>query len=67
MKKNLPLLGDGSEGRTQFFIVLGFILLPIIGMIVAFYFVVLEDSDPTTGQRLKVPQEVLQNLDTNNQ
>jgi len=48
-----------SEKRTQFFIVMGFIILPIIAMIYVFVFVVMNDSTHSS-QRLKIPQEVLE-------
>ncbi len=50
---------QGSENRTQFFTVMGFIVLPVIAMIYVFIEVVL--NDPTeTSERLRIPTQLLE-------
>ncbi len=50
---------NASEKRTQFFIVLGFIIFPLVAMIYVFVFVVMDDS-VYSSERLKIPQEILE-------
>lgn len=59
MKRLLSFFQNGSENRTQFFIVLGFIILPIVCMVYVFYLLVLEDTS-TSSQRLKIPPHILE-------
>ena len=60
MNTLFSFLRKGSENRTQFFIVIGFIILPVFVMVYAFKLVVLDPSS-NTSTRLKIPTELLQN------
>jgi len=59
MKRFLSFFQNASENRTQFFIVMGFIILPIVFMSYVFYLIVLQDSG-TSSQRLKIPPHLLE-------
>jgi len=64
MNRFLSLFKNNSENRTQFFIVMGFIILPILCLSYVFYLVVLNDSD-NTSQRLKIPAHILESQELN--
>lgn len=55
----LAFFRDASEKRTQFFIVMGFIVIPLLAMIYIFIFLVIDEST-LKSQRIKIPQEVLE-------
>lgn len=61
MKRFLSFFREGSENRTQFFIVLGFIILPLFCMIYVFYIFVLQDNS-VSSQRLKIPPQLIESL-----
>jgi len=60
MKRFLSFFRNSSENRTQFFIVMGFIVLPIVCMSYVFFLVVLEEPR-ATSQRLKIPPQMIEN------
>ncbi len=50
---------NASENRTQFFIVMGFIILPVLAMIYVFIAFVMNDNQ-NASQRMKIPQQMLE-------
>jgi hypothetical protein len=50
---------NASENRTQFFLVMGFIVLPLFGMVYVFFDMVILDQTKTS-QRMKMPQPVIE-------
>jgi len=59
MQHLVSFFRQASEKRTQFFIVMGFIVLPLVAMIYVFVFIVMDD-DRHSSQRIKIPQEILE-------
>jgi hypothetical protein len=59
MQRFLSFFQNASENRTQFFIVMGFIILPIVFLSSVFYLIVLQDSG-ASSQRLKIPPHLLE-------
>lgn len=57
--KILSFFRNASENRTQFFLVMGFIILPLVAMIYVFIVFVMNDSSES-GQRMKIPAQMLE-------
>lgn len=53
------------ENRTQFFIVMGFIILPVLAMVYVFVDLVANDSTQG-GERLKIPPAIMENMQPQN-
>ena len=64
MKRFLSFFRNPSENRTQFFLVMGFIILPIVCLSYVFYLLVLQDSG-ASSQRLKIPTHLLETQNQN--
>jgi flagellar biogenesis protein FliO len=59
MNRLFSFFKNSSENRTQFFIVMGFIILPVVCLSYVF-FVFVVDREDETSQRLKIPPHILE-------
>jgi|GEM_PF-5062293 len=62
MKKIFAFIKGMPEARTQILLVIGFIILPVISLCAIFYITVINDEQPKSSERLKIPQAVINNL-----
>lgn len=64
--KLFSVFQKNPENRTQFFIVMGFIILPILAMV--YVFIDLVANDPSKGGgRLKIPPAIMKSMQQQNQ
>jgi len=59
LMKIFSFFRNASENRTQFFLVMGFIVLPLLAMIYVFVAFVMNDNSKSS-ERMKIPQQMLE-------